>query len=389
MVRLALYLLASALLTFISLGLWHSYVREPSEFVFERGPLNIGPPARVNSPREEFAFIAEESSATVVDDNHASTSAELSVAEAAHSETAVQQTVAEDSPQTTSLVQSPTMSPDSLNDMVRSSTVNILCEAASPLRSTSGSGVIIDQRGLILTNAHIAQYFLLENTSLSVSCSIRIGSPARSKWRAKLVYIPEAWVQKHAKDILLSRAMGTGEYDYAILAVTSSVDDEQLPSSFMFVPVNERSSTSHVGDPVLVSGYPAEFVGGSAARNTLYSSAVFSTIAQLLTFTDKVVDVVSVRGTALAQSGSSGGSFVNLYGSLVGLIVTTSIGQATDERDLHAITPEHISRSMREYIGVSLPTFLSQDWNTLLSQFDVSALRMSQLLLEEIAAQQY
>src|SRR3989344_252919 len=52
-----------------------------------------------------------------------------------------------------------------LNEQVRAAVVNILCITGSggPLNSISGSGVIIDPRGIILTNAHVAQYFLLKN----------------------------------------------------------------------------------------------------------------------------------------------------------------------------------------------------------------------------------
>lgn len=281
----------------------------------------------------------------------------------------------------------PSLQPEILNEKARSALVNILCEASAPLRSTSGSGVFVDSRGIILTNAHIAQYFLLEGTSAPVSCTVRSGSPARDMWHAKLVFIPDKWIKKHAKDILASRATGTGEHDYAFLAITDSVDGSPPPSSFPVVSMNFEEAASITRDPVLVAGYPAEFVGGSAARNALHASTVFSNIKQLLTFTDGVVDVISVGGTVLAQSGSSGGGFIDLIGSLVGLIVTTSIGDTTGARDLHAITPAHINRSMREHTGESAQSFLSFNITVLLSNFEPKANELSKVLLAAIESQ--
>ncbi len=260
------------------------------------------------------------------------------------------------------------ISPDVLNEKARSALVNILCEAGSPLRSTSGSGVIIDSRGIILTNAHVAQYFLLEDTQYDVSCTVRTGSPARAAWRAKLVFLPSQWVDKHTTDLLLSKAISTGEHDYAFLAITEAIDGA-LPSPFPHVPLDTAEAAAVPGDNILVAGYPAEFVGGRAARDALFASTVFSTITKLLTFTERMVDAISISGTALAQSGSSGGGFISMTGSLVGIVVTTSIADSTGARDLHAITPAHIERSIKVHTGLSIAQLLSSPIAELVGKF--------------------
>lgn len=282
--------------------------------------------------------------------------------------TTEQSSIATDSPSKIKKDEILPVSVDVLNEKARSALVNILCEAGSPLRSTSGSGVIIDPRGIILTNAHVAQYFLLEGTRYGVSCTIRTGSPARAAWRAKLIFLPSQWVEKHTKDLLLSRATGTGEHDYALLAVTEAVTDS-LPDTFPFIPLDTEEATVVPGDNVLVAGYPAEFVGGRAARDSLFASSVFSTIMKLLTFTERMVDAVSISGTALAQSGSSGGGFISLTGSLVGVVVTTSIADTTGARDLHAITPAHIDRSIKVHTGITISQLLSLPLSELVRRF--------------------
>ena len=73
----------------------------------------------------------------------------------------------------------PSESSDAVNSAARAALVNILCTSRGSVRPISGSGVIIDSRGVILTNAHVAQYVLLaENPAINLSCVIRTGSPA-------------------------------------------------------------------------------------------------------------------------------------------------------------------------------------------------------------------
>src|SRR3989338_8875222 len=74
-----------------------------------------------------------------------------------------------------------------LNALARAATVNIFC-AMEDSDAASGSGVVIDERGIILTNAHIAQYFLLDTYRGKefVSCTIRTGSPAKETYKGEL-----------------------------------------------------------------------------------------------------------------------------------------------------------------------------------------------------------
>src|SRR3990167_11114710 len=151
-----------------------------------------------------------------------------------------------------------------INDSVRSVLVNILCSSNGAIRPISGSGVIIDSRGVILTNAHVAQYMLLAaSPSINLSCTIRTGSPARPAWKADVLYIPEVWVADHAHEINAGQAViGTGEHDYALLYIGSSADGAASPESLPYLPIDARETIGFPGDEVLVAGYPAEFLGG-------------------------------------------------------------------------------------------------------------------------------
>ncbi|KKT74656.1 MAG: hypothetical protein UW71_C0017G0009, partial [Parcubacteria group bacterium GW2011_GWB1_44_7] len=89
-----------------------------------------------------------------------------------------------------------------LNEKVRTSIVNIICttKTGGLFKPISGSGVLIDKKGVILTNAHIGQYLLLKNYMIPdfLTCIIRTGSPAYPRYIADLLYISPRWINEHA-----------------------------------------------------------------------------------------------------------------------------------------------------------------------------------------------
>ena len=122
----------------------------------------------------------------------------------------------------------PAANPDRVNADTRAALVNILCLTGGGgyFKPISGSGVFIDSRGIILTNAHIGQFFLLRDFPVkdNVTCTIRTGSPAQNTYTARLLYLPPVWIDANAKQITSQEAMGTGENDFALLLVTGSTD---------------------------------------------------------------------------------------------------------------------------------------------------------------------
>jgi hypothetical protein len=199
-----------------------------------------------------------------------------------------------------------------------------------------------------------------------------------------VLFFPEAWAKEHAKKILDARQEGTGEHDYALLMLTESLDGSPFPTTLPYLEVDSREAIMRTNDRVLISAYPAEFVGGITTRNNLFASSAITSVKQLLTFTDKLVDVLSLGGTVVAQGGSSGGAAVNEWGYLVGVVVTTTEGTTTGERDLRAITPSHIARSLEQHIDQDLAMFLSQDLQYLIPRFHEQATTLGDLFVAEI-----
>lgn len=257
----------------------------------------------------------------------------------------------------------PPMSLDTVNQMTLPALVNILCatKQGSPVTGATGSGVIIDPRGVILTNAHVAQYVLLsDQQAVQSHCIVRTGSPATAKYEVSALAFPTAWLQKHGQDITTELPTGTGEHDWALLYISGTTDGSATPATFPFLQFDAREGITVTGDPVLLSSYPAGFLGSIALRRDLWPVSTTVTIKKVFTFSEKLLDLLALGGNIVAQGGSSGGAVVNPWGKLVAIIVTSSLGDTTDERDLRAVTLSHIDRSVQLEQGVSLGTFLAQ-----------------------------
>ncbi len=275
-----------------------------------------------------------------------------------------------------------------INEFARPAIVNILCLTKGPhqyITPISGSGTIISESGIILTNAHIAQFYLFEDfpTQNFVDCQIRTGSPAKVAYRAKLLYIPPQWVEENAEAIATENPMGTGEDDYAFLLITESLTNAPLPKSFQHVGFDTGEQIVARGESLLVGAYPAGFLGGRTIQQDLYASTAIIETGELYTFDDTLeLDLISLGGSVVAQQGASGGPVINKEGRVVALISTSSDGETTDERDLRAITLEHIERSLMENNKTTLEELLSGDLKTKATVFnDTAAPLLLQILL--------
>lgn len=256
---------------------------------------------------------------------------------------------------------------DASASALRSALVNIICyaPAGSSLRSISGSGVIIDQKGIILTNAHIAQNFLLEDRN--VSCTIRAGSPAVDKYKASLIYIPSEWVEANADILTETNPSGTGEYDFAFLAIDKSADRDKLPYSFPSIPL--ATSPPNTGTPVIVASYGAQFLESSQIRSSLFPTVVFGSVKDVFTFASTTIDVLALGGSAAAQEGSSGGGVSNINSELVATITTSTTKGTTDTRKLDAITASYIRAEYLRETGQPLDILLSKITSTSIADF--------------------
>lgn len=262
---------------------------------------------------------------------------------------------------------------------LRGALVNILClSGRQDIHSISGSGVIIDPRGIIVTNAHIAQYYLYTgDKSLEVSCVVRTGSPARSMYQAKLMYLPQAWVAANKNILTTTNPKGNGEFDFALLAITGSAATplQTLPDIYPYIPLSTTNPSE--GLPVVVGAYAGEFVTSEQIQSAFYPTVVFGTIRDIATYVASTIDIITVDGSAASQSGSSGGGIARTPGELAGVITTSTHEVTTADRVLAGITASYIKRHYLAETGSKFEEMLAKSPIEVASEFapDIADLR--------------
>lgn len=279
---------------------------------------------------------------------------------------------------------------EQINTTARLSTVNILCTAKNnDLSPISGTGIVISSSGLILTNAHVAQYLLLKDLYQKdfISCVIRNGSPAYPRYNVELVYISPLWVESNKKEIKSQNPQGTGENDYAFLRITSGIDGSALPT-FPYLPINIREKID-LGEPVVLVSYPAGFLGGLSILQGLSITSAITKIQDIFTFKDGTIDVIDVGGTVVSQKGASGGAVVDRKTSLLGIISTSTNGDTTSSRGLNAITLSYINKTLKNEAGVTISELISSNLAVFAKNFqENNAIGLTKILTKEITKNQ-
>ncbi len=279
-----------------------------------------------------------------------------------------------------------------INTMARKAIVNILCTSTTGglFEPLSGSGVIIDPRGIILTNAHVAQYLLIQNYRQKnfLNCIARTGSPAVPSYTLKVFYISKKWMEKNYQQITSQKPTGTGENDFALLQITGSTNsDINLPISYPSISPDSTEMDIDSGNQVILAGYPAGFLGGIAIQRELYAVSSVVNIGKLYTFKEGVqeLDAFGLGGSPVAQHGSSGGGAISGNGKLLGIIVTSTDAKMTSDRELDAISIPHINRILSEETGLTLNSLFATDLSVFSKNFDEQTLpTLTKLLTDEL-----
>lgn len=247
----------------------------------------------------------------------------------------------------------------SVEEKIKKSVVNIYCSRVlgNRIQKVTGSGVMIDEGGIVITNAHVAEYFLLAQTSSDTSCYIRTGSPAVSSYKAKLIYLPSQWISANENNLNSATLTGTGENDYALLAITERVrgDAPNIPLSFL----SPTQDAVNVDQDIFVAGYPAGFSDVKILDSALYELTKPTTVTRVSGFDGRSVDVINTGGTSVAEHGSSGGAVVDSSGNLVALIVATNIDARSGDKNIQAITIPYIRRSIKMNSGKTFDSYIS------------------------------
>ncbi len=227
---------------------------------------------------------------------------------------------------------------------IRAATVNIYCTrpVGGQIAHHSGSGVVIDPSGIIITNAHVAEHVLLEQAGRE-TCFIRTGSPATNSYKAKVVFLPDAWIETNRFNLNSGTLTGTGENDYAILMITSRVSKNAYDVPLPYLAPD--TSNINIGTNITIAGYPILSQSVSILTSGLYSLSAPSSIIRVSGYDGVSADVINTGPTNLAEHGTSGGAIAT-GGSLVGIIDSAVIDSFSGRRAVQGITLSYINRSL-------------------------------------------
>jgi hypothetical protein len=244
----------------------------------------------------------------------------------------------------------PAVKPEiTVSPIIENSLVNIFCsQTVGKFKKTiTGSGVLINLDGTVLTNSHVAQFPLVADSNSSVVCIARIGSPAQTVLSVKTAFISPEWVKTNGKYINSGGGPETGQSDYALLNI-SYPDGRKLnmyptPLAEMYTPV---------GTTITAASYPADILATKGVNSALYIKKESLRVDSLFTFKgvdSNHPDIIETSDSTIGQGGSSGGALINEKGSLVALITTVVDGSTSNKKKIHGVSVNHVQDELNNY----------------------------------------
>jgi S1-C subfamily serine protease len=270
---------------------------------------------------------------------------------------------------------------------LRGAIVNIVCISKEPgIRSMSGSGVIFDSKGLILTNSHIAQYYLLRDSlpAGTITCTVRTGSPAQSAYKASPAYVSSQWLAANPRTLSTTGAKGTGEHDFAVLAITGSATPLPLPASFPYMPLSRSTPTDNM--EIALGTYGAQSLSSRQIQESLFPTLVIAKVKNRFSFGNGPIDLIALTGSAAAQQGSSGGGAANASGELIGIVTTSTQTGPIESRETRVVTSAHMRSSFKKDSGEDFDSYF-RNGNTkdFVEVFTDDSVRLGNFLARELS----
>jgi len=265
--------------------------------------------------------------------------------------------------------------------------VNIVCsqDNLSFINVSTGSGVIIDPKGIILTNAHVGQFVLIEDQqkNSSMRCAAYKENIPTFGYELDVLYISPDWIEENYNLINSKNPKGTGEFDYALLYITGSTNPAiRKPRNIPYADIYLNEFIYKEDQEVVVAGYPGipQNIIDVARAGTLKIDNVL--IKDVFTFNTRTIDIISTTKTEVGARGASGGGvFVN--GNLIGVISTTNGEQ--NNANINAITTTYINRNIKENTGETIKELLAKDHiETILKFSEEYGINLSNLLFNQM-----
>jgi serine protease Do len=161
----------------------------------------------------------------------------------------------------------------------------------------SGSGSVIDAKGLILTNGHVVDDRTGNYDLLGVAITGRTDEPPELQYLAEIV-------------------SADYDLDLAVIRIVTDMDGNPVEPNLTAIPVGD-SDQVEIGDHLRVLGYPG--IGGETITFTEGAVSGFTTERS-------VEGRAWIKTDATIAGGNSGGVAVNMAGQLIGVPTRASAG---------------------------------------------------------------
>lgn len=179
----------------------------------------------------------------------------------------------------------------------------------------TGSGTIVDPRGIILTNCHVANPRAMGMPAPNAS-KLGVAITTRSDEPPALTYLAEILVQ-------------SPELDLAVIRIVSDLSGKRVRSlNLPYIPIGD-SDNLELADNLAIFGYPG--IGGQTVTFTSGSVAGFNKQPNVN------VRRAWIKTDATIAGGNSGGTAVNHDGYLVGIPTQAAAGTGINPVDARPV----------------------------------------------------
>lgn len=212
-------------------------------------------------------------------------------------------------------------------------------------RTITGSGILINKDGSVLTNAHVAQFPLLSEKNKNVTCLARYGNPAIGSLPMKVAFISPEWIKTYGQYVNTEGIPQSGKSDFAIIKLVLDNNNLLLP-----IKIEDSLIKPSVGASVTAVAYPADILGKKGINSSLILEKEKLSLQKIYSVGTVQNDVLETGPTSIGQKGSSGGALVNDSDKLIGVIsmITGS------SKNIRAMSTDHIDAELSRYARKNL-----------------------------------